>query len=265
MYNFRIHPLFIVLAVFLGVKGQTIFLINSTLTVLLHEMAHARMAYGRGYILNRIVLMPYGAVLYGEEKMRKNDAIIIALAGPLFNLFVAVVFFALWWLIPELYVFTDTFVYANVSVALFNLIPVFPLDGSRVVLALSKNKTKTLKALRIFGIIISILLFTFFIYSIFTELNISAGVMAVFLFFGATSGSQKEMYTHMSQCIKSTKNIMNGAEEKTIYVSEKIKPIKLLKMINENSVITFKIIDDNFNILKVMHEDELKDFLTKTK
>jgi stage IV sporulation protein FB len=226
-------------------------------------MAHARIAYGRGYILNRIVLMPYGAVLYGEEKMRNNDAVAIALAGPLFNIFIAVVFFAAWWLVPGIYVYTDTFVYANLSVALFNLIPIFPLDGSRVVLAAAKNKTKALKLLRVFGVCAAVLLFVFFIFSVFYGINITAGVMAVFLYYGAVSGTKKEMYVHLSECLFGSKNITNGAEKKTVYVSENIKLVKLLKMINPDSVTTFIIVDDSFNVKKTLEENRLEPLLLK--
>jgi stage IV sporulation protein FB len=251
------------LAVFLIIKGQAIFLVNSTLVVLLHEMAHARAAYGRGYVMNSIVLMPYGAVLYGEEAMRRNDAIFIALAGPVFNLFIAVVFFALWWLIPELYAYTDTFVYSNVSIALFNLLPVFPLDGSRVLLGLAKNKTKTLKLLRLLGLIVASAMFVFFIFSAFFDINVTAGIMAVFLYSGAVMGTKKEMYEHISKNISVKKNFYNGVEKKTFYVCQDIKLVRLLKMLNENSLITFAVVDNNSKIIKTLEETALGELLIK--
>jgi stage IV sporulation protein FB len=263
MYNFKIHKLFILLAVFLIFQGQAIFLINSTLTVLLHETAHARVAYGRGYIMKKIVLMPYGAVLYGEEKMRRDDAVVIALAGPLFNLFIAVLLFAMWWLAPPLYVFTDAFAYANLSVALFNLIPVFPLDGSRVVLALSKNKPKTLKKLRVFGIAAAFLLFAFFVWSAFFQINITAGIMAVFLYLGAVSGTKNEMYTHFAERCAGVKNIMNGVEKRRVYVSEKIKLVKLARMLDENSLIEFTVVNEKFESLANLTENELEEIALK--
>jgi stage IV sporulation protein FB len=263
MYNFKIHKLFILLAVFLIFQGQAIFLINSTLTVLLHEMAHARIAHGRGYVMKKIVLMPYGAVLYGEEKMRRDDAVVIALAGPLFNLFIAALLFAMWWLVPELYVFTDTFAYANVSVALFNLIPVFPLDGSRVVLALSKNKPKALKKLRFFGIAAAFLLFSFFVWSAFFEINITAGIMAVFLYVGAVSGTKNEMYTHFAECCAGVKNIANGVEQRRVYVSERTRLVKLVRMLNENSLIEFTVVDERFEKIAEFNERELEEIAIK--
>jgi Zn-dependent protease len=263
MYNFKIHKLFILLAVFLIFQGQAIFLVNSTLTVLLHEMAHARIAHGRGYVMKKIVLMPYGAVLYGEEKMRRDDAVAIALAGPLFNLFIAALLFAMWWLAPSLYVYTDSFAYANVSVALFNLIPVFPLDGSRVVLALSKDKPKTLKRLKIFGVAAAFLLFSFFVYSAFFEINLTAGIMAVFLFVGAVSGTKNEMYTHLANRCAGVKNTLNGVEKRRVYVSEKIKIVKLMRMLNENSLVEFTVVNEKFESLANLTENELEEIAMK--
>ncbi|MDR2046510.1 MAG: hypothetical protein LBP79_01165 [Clostridiales bacterium] len=263
MYNFKISPLFILLAVFLVVRGQAALLVNSTLTVLLHEMAHARIAYGRGYIMRQIVLMPYGAVLYGEEKMRKNDAVIIALAGPLFNLFIAVLLFALWWLIPELYVYTDAFAYANVSIALFNLLPIFPLDGSRVALALAKNKRAALGKLKILGVSASVFLFAFFIYSAFREINITAGIMAVFLYHGAVSGTKKEMYAHFGDSCSGSKNIYNGVEKRAVFVSERVKLLKLARMLNENTLTEFIVVNDAFGELGRITESEFGEIVLK--
>ncbi|MDR3293213.1 MAG: hypothetical protein LBT20_03820 [Clostridiales bacterium] len=234
---------------------------NSTLVVLLHEMAHAKIAYGRGYIMNQIVLMPYGAVLYGEEKMRKNDAVAIALAGPLFNLFIATAFFALWWLVPPLYAFTDSFVYSNISVALFNLLPIFPLDGSRAVIALSKNKKKTLRLLRALGIAVSLSMFGLFILSVFFEINFTLGVMAVFLFYGAVSGTTKERYAHIAEAASGKKDLLNGVEKKTVFVSQKVKLVRLLRMLSPNSLTTFVVTDEAMKPIRTLEEQEFGELL----
>lgn len=263
MYNFKIHPLFYLLAAFLIIQGQALAFVNTTLVVLLHEMAHARIAYGRGYIMNRIVLMPYGAVLYGEERMRRDDAVVIALAGPLFNLFIAVLFFALWWLIPAAYPFTDSFVYANVSVALFNMLPIFPLDGSRIVLAVSKDKLRTLKRLKTAGIIFAFAIFAFFIFSAFQKINVTAGIMAVFIYAGAVSGTKKETYVHLGERAFAAKSLSTGVEKREIYISCDAKLVKLLKLIKPDSSTVFHIVDGKMRVLKSVDEAQAEEIILK--
>lgn len=61
----------------------------------------------------------------------------VALAGPLSNLLLAAVFGALVRFLPSsiLTSFFSLIVYANVLLAMFNLVPIPPLDGSKVLLA----------------------------------------------------------------------------------------------------------------------------------
>ena len=106
----------------------------------------------------KITLMPYGAMIYGGEKFNRKEGIVIALAGPICNGVLALATFALWWLLPESYVYTQDFLNSNLTLMCFNLLPCFPLDGSRIVLSLCKDKIKALKILKIVGIILSLII-----------------------------------------------------------------------------------------------------------
>ena len=186
--KFIIHPLFIVFGIYFAFTGRVFSFIVFTLVACIHELGHSLAAGNLGYKLNRVVLMPYGAVISGEQQLFSYaDEIKIALAGPIINLLTAFLFAATWWFVPETYPYTDLAAFASLSIATINLLPCYPLDGGRVILAfLSERFTRktALRVVRILGITLSAALFGLFIYSIFVGINLSLLFFASFILFG---------------------------------------------------------------------------------
>lgn len=129
----QFHPLFILTGIWYAFTGDLLLFLMSALVATQHECAHAFAAAKLGYKLNKIVLMPFGAVIDGDMRgLSFKDEIFVAVCGPLCNLATAGFFVALWWFYPTLYAYTDTACYASLSVALVNILPAYPLDGGRV-------------------------------------------------------------------------------------------------------------------------------------
>lgn len=128
-----IHPLFGVALLISAFTRQLPILVSAALAALEHELAHAIVAQRMGFSLNKIVLMPYGAVISGDIRgLTPLQEIWVCLAGPLANALTALAFTALWWLWPETYPYTDVAAYVSLSLCLVNLLPAFPLDGGRI-------------------------------------------------------------------------------------------------------------------------------------
>lgn len=112
------------------------------LFALIHECGHIF----AGLILKlkpkKLDIMPFGLAVtfesYGYKKLVETKKILVALAGPLTNILICVI--ALFINIdPNL---KQTMIYSNILVALFNLIPIYPLDGGRILKGLIKLKCK---------------------------------------------------------------------------------------------------------------------------
>ena len=121
------------LAVLLG----TAFLIAVFASVLLHELGHALVARRYGVRTRNILLTPIGGIANLEGMPRAPKAeLAVALAGPAVNVAIAAALFVVaqvtgWTAFGLL----QPLLYANVSLALFNLIPAFPMDGGRALRA----------------------------------------------------------------------------------------------------------------------------------
>lgn len=135
-----------------------IFLIAIALAIGVHEAAHAWSAdklgdntaklMGRASINPLVHLDPIGTLLFliagfgwgkpvpvNESRLRHNrDIILVAMAGPASNFLVAVVLALLFRLIPspDVQHVLATFIFINLSLMVFNLIPIPPLDGSKI-------------------------------------------------------------------------------------------------------------------------------------
>ena len=130
---FRLHPLFLLVGVWYAFTGELFLFLLSALVAIQHECAHAFASARLGYQLNKIVLMPFGAIIDGDLRgISFKDEIFVAACGPLCNLITAAFFVTLWWLEPTMYAFTDTACYSSLAIALVNLLPAYPLDGGRI-------------------------------------------------------------------------------------------------------------------------------------
>jgi len=136
--SIRIHPTFLVVLLVYGVLGLATQALLVFGLVLGHELAHLLTAKAYGFKVVGLELFPFGGAAYCDDLFegRKLEESIMALAGPIFNVVLLFSAQALRWNGLWSGHFADEFVRLNFWLALFNLIPVLPLDGGRVVRAL---------------------------------------------------------------------------------------------------------------------------------
>ncbi len=260
-YKLTIHPLYFCLCLYYIVIGKAWVFFSSFVTVLLHEIAHGIAGKKYGYQMSKITLMPYGAMIYGGEKFNRKEGIMIALAGPLCNGILALFTIALWWLLPESFAYTQDFLNSNLTLMCFNLLPCFPLDGSRVVLSLCGDKIKALKILKIVGVILSILIIGLGIASIFVTMNVSIINIGVFLLIGAIFGGQKEEYSCIAGRLSFVKNYKRGVLARDVYISQDTKIFELFRYLNRDYLTTFIVVNDRGQDISVVDEDRLHEIM----
>lgn len=100
---------------------------------LIHEIGHIVTALILKIKPEKIEIMPFGlSVSFYKNVNDKNfniKELFVALAGPLTSLILAIVFSK-----SNLrYITIQEAVYSNILILLFNLIPIYPLDGGRII------------------------------------------------------------------------------------------------------------------------------------
>jgi len=200
--SIRIHFTFFLLPLifghFYGLRG--VFLILFVFCcVTFHELCHSLQARHFGVKVDQIVLLPIGGVAAMRSIPEKpSEEFKISIAGPLFNITFALVFFlpAYFLLGPEnlfhpgIETWPKTFAYGfwiNPILALFNLLPAFPMDGGRVLRSFLASKMDYGKATRIavgFGHAFAVLFG--FVGLISTPPNLILIIIAFFIFMAAS-------------------------------------------------------------------------------
>ncbi|MGH7973453.1 MAG: site-2 protease family protein [Limisphaerales bacterium] len=113
--------------------------------VLMHEFGHSLACRSVGGTAERIVLWPLGGVAYVSPPPRPGATLWSIAAGPLVNVILAPILTLLYVMsrragldasAHDLYLFIQTVCYINYLLLIFNLMPIFPLDGGQILRSL---------------------------------------------------------------------------------------------------------------------------------
>ncbi len=227
--------IFLIILIFLLTKQIQIYMIIM-LFALIHEIGHLL----AGIILKqkpeKVEIIPVGISItfktkledinkkIGKSNLLEIKKILIALAGPITNIIIIIITLK----IPINIIQKAIITYANLIIAIFNLLPIYPLDGGRIlkgILNIIAGKIKTIKYINTISIISTII--TTIILSIATwyNKNIAIIFICIYLWIIMIKEIQKNKQKQRIYKIleknywKKSKKIVNYTKEK----KEKIK------------------------------------------
>lgn len=153
-FSFLLLMLFIYLLAYLGFLSLNLAVLITLVfvTVVIHELAHSYVALRFGVNIKSILLLPIGGVSRMEEIPRiPRQEFLISIAGPLTNIVIALITGVplLLGLGGAAAGFAGDFLAVNLLLAIFNLIPAFPMYGGRILRAILAERLSYIRATRI--------------------------------------------------------------------------------------------------------------------
>lgn len=264
--KFKLHPLYLVLLIVFVLLGMGMKFFLYFLVVLFHEFFHYIVAKRKGYYLEKLYLLPFGACLnYKYQSFRAKDEIEIALSGPLANLLLCIFLMCMWWIIPVSYIYTEFICFASFITFVFNLLPCFPLDGGRILLCLFKEKLNeklAIKLICILNIIFSIIFLILFFVSIFIKINLTYLMVAILIFSGCIDTKFESKYSLLLSKNNMDNSLKKGLELRQIAYSSATPLYKLWSEIKNKKITYFYIIYPNKKI-KIINQFYLEKLLEK--
>lgn len=129
--------MFVLVMIGSAATGYFAELFTLFLIVLVHEIGHVIVARGFGWQVREVKLLPFGGVAEIEEagSMPTGQDALVAIAGPLQNLWMGLAAWGcgqLGWWDPG---WAEYVWKANMMIGLFNLLPIYPLDGGKLLQA----------------------------------------------------------------------------------------------------------------------------------
>ena len=265
-WNISFHPLFVILCCVFAYYGYVSLLCSYLVCLMLHEFAHSFMAFRLGYKLNHIKVMPHGVSIGGNNMyFSYRDEISIAIVGPLANFALAMLVLSVWWLWPVSYVYTLDFFVANLVIGLVNLLPVYPLDGGRILLALLSLRASRLlavKIMRIIGVVISTAILVGFVATTFFVPNFTMLFFGLFLFVTTLCDTRNIGYMRINNLEYKLSRINKGIAVRNIAVNPDITLYKLFAQISPFSITNFTIIDNDMRVVGQLNEKQLNHLVT---
>lgn len=226
----------------------------------LHELCHFFVAKKRGYLPEKIHFTFFGASLDGYDDFLFDDEIKIVLAGPLFNLFVIICCYLSFWFNPESYNFLNDILIVNWSIFIFNILPIFPLDFGRIILAFLSKKHPRNEAVNItkkISYFVLFLMFCMFLISFFFVFNFSFGFVCVNLARLMFLSSKETAYKRQLFVSRKIKLLKGGLVDRTIYVRDGTSLYSLFKFIDDGHYFNFIFLDSSGKVTSSISEIEL--------
>lgn len=238
--------------------------------VIIHELGHACTALSFGWRFKKIQLLPFGGVAEVEEHGNKSlhEEFFVIISGPLMNVIMLILGFSCIhfgiWNSSSAYLFIEY----NLLILIFNLLPLWPLDGGKLLQLLLSLFIAYKKAIK-YSLRISVGCFIIYVVvvGVYFSAYITLWSVALFLLVAHWLEFKQYHYQYLRFLMErhqhpphSTKDI--DVLSVTVYPHEKLKDV--LEKMYKHKLHYFCLVNKNGHFLHIVSEQEILDhYFTK--
>ncbi|HZK54117.1 MAG TPA: M50 family metallopeptidase [Desulfosporosinus sp.] len=268
--SIRIHPTFLIVLVAYGILGLAAqaFLVFGL--VFCHELAHLLTTRAYGFKIVGLELFPFGGAAYSEDLFegRKREESIISLAGPALNIVLLFGAQILRWQGLWTGELAEDFVRFNFWLAAFNLIPVLPLDGGRVVRAFfaeSFGYVKTTKFLawsgKWLGLLIALFGIVLWGQGKFTEGALSYIILGGFFWYAGSKEMAKAHITFLRQLTRKKEDLLKKGLMRSFWVtvSSDTHLVRIVEQFTPDRYAMISLTNQAMGLDKILTETDVVD------
>ncbi len=213
---FKVHPITYLIILSVLLTGYFNYFLIISLILIIHDLGHIIMFKIFKYQIQQIMILPFGAIIKTNINLtsKTEKIFLISLARILFQILLYPVMFIL----NNIFL-NDTsyhiFLEFNKIIILFNLLPIIPLDGSKILLCLLEPFISYKKALKITNTSSVISIIGLILYLTFYGLNCL--VIIAFLLYKTIETIKNHRYIFNKFLLERT--LINHKYKKVIYIN----------------------------------------------
>ena len=158
MAKLKVHPIFLMMLLLWALSGNIAQYFLVLVSLLWHEAGHLVMAKLFGVKVKRITMLPFGARIefLNGQAISYTSLIWIAAGGPIFTLLA----YSVNYYIPS--IFREEFIMIQLGLLCVNLLPIYPLDGFKLVEVYTKYNNSYVEFMHRYGNLVLIIFIVFF-------------------------------------------------------------------------------------------------------
>lgn len=269
-FEFFLNRYFLVVLLLFALGGQLtkLFLVFSA--ILLHEMAHALSAQKLGFCVIQIELLPFGGVARIErlKDASPQEEFLLSSAGPAVSLMLAFIcVFILRHSNFEQEIF-QFFLWTNLTLAGFNLLPALPLDGGRMTRAclckfFSYSQATSITVGLTYGVCFSLLFLLVYEWTVEGNINLTCAFGALFLFVAVRKETQNASFRTMRVLANKKADLQRrGLLEAHYYlIMEQVAVLEILPLFRPDRYLFLQVMQEDWTIKMTLGENEFFEIL----